>query len=300
MALSLAVLVAAGLMLRSFAALSATDPGFDAKGVLTFNYALPPSEYPTPEQQLAFHREFRQRVAEIPGVVQTGGVFPLPLTGIGFGSRYAADLTTFEDGSARQAQYRSVYPGYFDALDTRVLEGRAFTQADQDGARNYTIVNPALAERAWPGESPIGKTLYIRRGDRPEAAATEVIGLVEHQAIQSLDEDPVETVFFPSGFASAIGFFAFVAWTIEVDGDPSAFARRFADVLAEMDPKLPLNDVEPLSDQVRESTAHLRFSSTLLTIFGLLALTLAVVGLYGVLAYRVRQRLPEFPRVPVL
>jgi len=292
-ALALAVLVAAGLMLQSFNTLRQSDPGFDPQGVLTFGFTLPADRYPDAERQVEFQRQFMQQLEALPQITRAGGGFPLPLTGAGFGSRYAPDLASFEDGSARQAQYRLVYPGYLETLGTQVLAGRTLSQADQDGARNYVVINEALANRAWPEESALGRTLFIRRGDRPEGVAVEVVGVVEHQAVEDLREDPLETVYFSSAFAGEIGFFTNITWTVRTDGDLLSIQPSIEQALAGLDADIPLTNVEPLQVRVDESTAQLRFSSTLFTLFGLLALLLAVVGLYGVLAYRVRQRLPE-------
>lgn len=292
-ALAVAVLAASALLLQSFIRLGNSDPGFDPSGVLTFNYVAPAERYPDVARQTELHRQFAERLRALPGVEAVGGVFPLPLTGAGFGSRYAPNLATFEDGSARQAQYRVTWPGYFEALATPMIAGRAFTQADQDTGRNVVVVNRALAERAWPGESALGKTLYIRRGDRPEGVATEVIGVARHQAVQSLDEDPPETVWFLSSYAGAIGFFTGVTWTVRTDAAPRSLTPAVERAMAGIDSDIPLLNIQPLQALVDDSLAQMRFSSTLVLLFGLLALVLAVVGLYGVLAYRVRQRLPE-------
>jgi len=291
--LAVAVLSASALLVQSFSRLSSADPGFDPNGVLTFNYVAPVERYPDAARQVELQRQFAERIRALPGVREIGGAFPLPLTGAGFGSRYAADLASFEDGSARQAQYRVTYPGYFQTLATPLVFGRGFSQADQDTARNVAVVNRALAERAWPGESPLGKTLFIRRGDRPEGVATEVIGMVEHQAVQDLVEEPLETVWFTSAFAGEIGFFTGFTWTVRTDADPMSLLPVMEQAMAGIDSDIPLLNAQPLQTLVDESTAQMRFSSSLMLLFGLLALLLAVVGLYGMLAWRVRQRLPE-------
>jgi len=292
-ALSFALLVGAGLMIRSFIDLNGRDPGFNPDKVLSFGYNLPNERYPESEQQLAFHRAFNDKLQGLPGVLQTGGVFPLPLSGILFGSRWATDLVTFEDGTARQANYHITFPGFFETIGATMLAGRAFTQQDQESARNYVVVNEALAQRAWPDSSPIGQTLYIRRGDRAVGEATEVIGVVRNVAHNTLDEVPAEEVWFTSAYADTIGNGSGFAWTVRTAGDPRALLAPIQAALRELDPELPLQNETTLIEVLDASTAPMRFSMMLTTIFGGLALLLATVGLYGVLAYRVRQRRPE-------
>jgi putative ABC transport system permease protein len=292
-ALAFALLVGAGLMIRSFVDLTGRDPGFDPGGVLTFGYNLPAERYPQAEQQLAFHRAFESKLEGLPGVERAGGVFPLPLSGIAFGSRWATDLVTFEDGSARQANYHITYPGYFETIDASMLAGRAFSEQDQQTARNAVVVNEALAQRAWPDRSPIGETLYIRRGDRAVAEPVEVIGVVRNIAHNSLDEEPAEGVWFTSAFSDVIGNGNGFQWTVRAEGDPRSMLAPIQAALRELDAELPVQNVNTLDDILRQSTAPMRFSMTLTSIFGALALLLASVGLYGVLAYRVRQRRSE-------
>lgn len=291
-ALSFVLLVGAGLMLRSFYELRQMDPGFNPEGVLAFTYTLPPERYPDPTLHLSFNKDFKTRISALPGVQAVGGINPLPLTGANFGSRYAPDLTTFTDGSARQAQYRPVYPGYFEAVRTPVLAGRTFEESDQETVRSYAVINQALAERTWPDESPIGKRLYVR-GATPDPRALEVIGVVADQKQASLDEEPVETVYFLNSFSSEIGFGPQINWTVRMVGDPKGRVGEIETVLEGMDRQLALQGITTLKEIVAASTASTRFAMTLIGIFSLLATFLAAVGLYGLLAYRVRQRRPE-------
>lgn len=291
-ALAFTVLIAAGLMVRSFADLTARNPGFDPAGALTFTYALPNARYPSPDDILAFHGEFQRRVAALPGVNAVGGSVPLPLTGAQFGSRYSPELATFLDGSARQAQYRFVMPGFFEAVGATLVAGRGFTLADHEQARPYVVVNEALAVRAWPGESPLGRRLYIR-GATPDPVELEVIGMTRHMANTRLDEEPLEALYIVQGLASEIGFIGGTNWIVRTGADPLALVGPIQAELAQMDPAIPLVQVDTLEDIVKASAAPTRFAMTLISIFAGLALLLAVVGLYGVLAYRVRQRRPE-------
>lgn len=292
-ALSFALLVGAGLMIRSFADLVSRDPGFDPQGVVTFAYNLPAELFPETEQQLAFHREVGERIEALPGVVSAGGAFPLPLSGITFGSRWATDIVTFDDGSARQAQYHITFPGYFETIGATMLAGRGFTQQDQETARNYVVINKALADLAWPDESPLGKSLFMRRSDRAEGEPVEVIGVVANIAHNTLDEETSEGLWIVSSFADSIGFGNGFGWAVRASGDPMALLAPLRALLREMNPDVPLQNEDTLENIVADSTAPVRFTMTLTTIFGGLALILAAVGLYGVLAYRVRQRRPE-------
>ena len=117
--------------------------------------------------------------------------------------------------------------------------------------------------------------------------------MVEHQSVSDLRENPVETIYFLNSFAAEIGFFTGVTWTARTEGDPTALVPALEAIMRDLDPGIPLVNVEPLNTNVLESTAELRFSSTLIALFGLLALMLAVIGLYGVLAWRIRQRMQE-------
>lgn len=291
-ALSFVLLIGAGLMIRSFSELIASDPGFSTENRLSFNYALPNARYPDPTDNLQFHEAFKRQLEQLPGVQEVGGIFPLPLSGAQFGSRYAAERSRFTDGTARQAQYRFVYPGYFEAVDTRLLAGRFISQADQDSGLPYAVVNEALAQRAWPDESALGKTLYIR-GATPEPRELEVVGVIAHQKQATLDEEPTEVLYASNRFGADLGFGAFTNWVVHGSGDINALIAPIRQQLSQLDAEVPLVQVNTLNELVRQTTGPTRFAMTLISIFGMLALILACIGLYGVLAYRVRQKMPE-------
>jgi putative ABC transport system permease protein len=170
-----------------------------------------------------------------------------------------------------------------------VLEGRAFSEADQADSTAVIVVDGVLARRAWPGESALGKRILVRFFSIEHVEA-EVIGVVEHQRNGSLAVEGRETVYWPDRFAGSPGN---MTWLVRGTGDPARHLAAARAELAALDPLLPLSDVRPLTDLVDRAQAATRFTLVLLVIFGLTALILAVVGLYGVLSYTVRQRTSE-------
>jgi putative ABC transport system permease protein len=287
--LSLVLLIGAGLMLRSFGALRAVDPGFDAEGVLTFGVSLPNARYGSPTARAAFAAQFRERLNALPGVQVASAALPLPLAGETFNGPYGTLAARGNAELFRQADIRVVHPGYFETLRTRVLEGRAFSEADQADSTAVVVVDGVLARRAWPGESALGKRILVRFFSIEHVEA-EVIGVVEHQRNGSLAVEGRETVYWPDRFAGSPGN---MTWLVRGTGDPARHLAAARAELAALDPLLPLSDVRPLTDLVDRAQAATRFTLVLLVIFGLTALILAVVGLYGVLSYTVRQRTSE-------
>lgn len=290
-ALSFVLLVAAGLMIRSFVALQQADPGYEPRGVLTFFLNFPPDEFPVPESSQPFKREFQRRLSALPGVTSVGGVFPLPLTGVELGSRYAPDEATFLSDNVDQASYRAVIPGYFESMQTDLLRGRPINRSDQDNARAVAVVDDLLAERTWPGEDPIGKPLFIRLAT-PDPVRVEVIGVVEHQRQSSLHEDGRPTVFMPETFAAGItggGMF----WTVRSELEPLSLAGPIRDLVATMNPNVQITNLTPMTEHVNAAMGETRFALAMIGAFAAIALVLAAVGLYGLLSYLVRQQTPE-------
>jgi putative ABC transport system permease protein len=288
-ALSFVLLIGTGLMIRSFVELHRTDPGFDAQQVLTFELTLPFTRYPDPESRARFYSEFQERLSGLPGVRVASGVTPLPLAGEPFNGRYSTANSVDENSEFGQAQYRIVLPGYFETMRAELLAGRFLTRDDDVNARPYVVVDETMTRKAWPGANPIGRRIWVRVTQ--DMTALEVVGVVRHQAQDSLHEIPRETVFFPNGLAGTFG--GINDWVLRTDVEPLSIVPLVKRELATMDSRLPLAKVRPMGDYVADAMARTRFAMQLISSFGVAALVIAAIGLYAVIHYVVRQRRAE-------
>jgi putative ABC transport system permease protein len=288
-ALSFVLVVGTGLMVRSVLALQRVDPGFTADGVLTFDATLPPA-FDSPESRDAVRQRLREALVALSGVRSVGLTDGLPLTGFANAAPYGGDaeLADGDESDLRQAGVRTIGAGYFETLRTPVLAGRELTRDDANTEPVRVLVDRVLAERTWPGESPIGKRIYVKV--QMPGIWFEVAGVVGHQRTDALTGTSRETIYFPAGYRGPDP----ARWAVRFDGDPVAGVPAVRAAVARVDDRILLENVRPMAEYVAAARAPTRMITMFVAAFGLLALTLALVGLYGVLAYLVRERRAEF------
>jgi putative ABC transport system permease protein len=289
-ALSFVLLIGSGLMLRSFMVLERVDPGFDPTGILTFTAFNAGAR--TAVQRQAFSSTLAKRLSEIPGVTAVTAASPLPLDGQDFNLRWGPPAAAENPSLFQQAAVHFVLPGYFEAMRTKLVAGRTFTQADNDTTTTGIIIDNLLAAKAFPGQSPqsvIGKQL-LARINTPEAQNYQIIGVVEHERHLGLATPGREGAFVVDG---QTGFGAAGRWAVRTNGDPTRLIPAARAALAQVNGLVPMGEVKPMSEYVDRAMAPTRFSLVLIAIFGGVAAVLAAVGLYGVLSTTVRQRTAE-------
>ena len=288
-ALSLVLLAGAGLLVRSFMRLQQIDPGFRAKGLLTARVQVPGSRYDDDRKIAAFYEGAIERISALPGVRSAAGVSFLPLAGLGIGTSFHVDGRPVPGpGEAPSTNVRPVTAGFFRTMGLRQLAGRDFTASDGIDAPRVTVISETLARRHFPGENPVGARLHVNIGD-PEGGPYEIVGVVSDIKLTSLDSDMPALAYIPHT-QLAIGLMTFV---VRTEGDPLSLVSGVAGAVRHLDPELPLADVRTMDEVVDATLARPRTVTALLAAFAVMALVLAGVGVYGVMAYSVAQRTQE-------
>jgi putative ABC transport system permease protein len=288
-AMSVVLLVGAGLLIRSFMALQQARPGFDASDLLTFQLSFPSLAYPEVADRRTFLKELEKRLLAIPGVRSVGETSQLPLTGSGVLQPFAYDEETARNFERVTADFRNISNDYFTALDTRLLEGRYFTDQDRAGGPLVMIIDESLAKLAWPGRRAVGRQLQIAPTGSPNMYA-EVVGVVEPQRIHDLAGPALPQIYGPFGLWTP----GSISVAVETSVPPASLAAQVRRAVASLDKDLAVARLMPMESYVGEGLAQARFSLVLMGVLGGVALVLTAVGIFGVIAYTVTQRTREF------
>jgi putative ABC transport system permease protein len=286
-ALSFVLLVGSGLMIRSFIALQRTAPGYDPNGVLTF--FIPNLRLPDMKARQAFMRDLPARIGSLSGVQAVTAASPLPLEPRDGLTRWGTEEALSDPAKFQQATLHVVLPGYFEAMRTRLVEGRTFTDADNQPEARVIVIDRLLARKAFPGQSAVGRTL-LARARTPEAERFQIIGVVDHQRHHSLAREGREAFFITDAY---MGYGAASRWAVRTTGDPTALDEGVRAAVSELNPRAGVIDVQPMLSFVERAQAQTKFALVLIAIFAAIALLLASVGLYSVLSTAVCQRTAE-------
>jgi putative ABC transport system permease protein len=287
-ALSVVLLVGAGLLARSFLHLQAVRPGFVAEGALSFHIALPRGTYQNFDQRRAFATTLLGQLRALPGVTSVGATSNLPLTGQGPTQWYAYESKP-EQWQSLHAERLSVAADFLAAAGTRLLAGRLFTDGDHSTAPPVVIIDELIAKAGWPNESPVGKRLQVFAPNSPNPYAT-VVGVVEHVRSGDLREDGLPQIYWSYAARTSPS----MNYVLRSSLPPAQLAAAAQRVVSGINAALPVTNVAPLTQYVRAASAQARFTLVLMQIVGGLAVFLAAVGLYSVVAFVVAQRTREF------
>jgi predicted permease len=290
-ALSLVLLIGAGLLMRSFMRLTQVDPGFDAGNVLSVKLSLPRAKYKDGAASANFYQQLLEKIQTLPGVQSAAAISHLPLSNDYWGGTLTFEGVTANAERANLASFevdqRAISPDYFKTMKTPLLAGRFFTPQDiRHDMPRVAIIDETLARRLWPNASPLGRRLTFGRfPDKPETWI-EIVGVVKHIRHHRLDADVREQVYYPALFSG-------MTLAIRAKSDPLDMAGAVRGAVQSLDRDQPIYRIRTMEELMAGALAPARFTLLLLAVFAGVAAALAVVGIYGVMSRAVAQRTHE-------
>jgi putative ABC transport system permease protein len=286
-ALALVLLVGAGLLVKSFSRLQAVDPGFSAENLLTMRVSLPSGKYDTDQKRIDFFKQAIERMEAIPGVESVGAINTPPFRGLYAGTTVDVDRQKLPPDQELKTGICVTDANYFQTMQIPLQHGRLYTEQEATEMRHVVVVNETFVRKNLRGAEPLGKklTIYMKEQNVP----TEIIGVVADHKHLGLDAEVEPMAYWPHPELVYSG----MTLMIRTNTDASAVAPAARNVIDDLDPLQPIGEVNTMEKLLSTSVARARFSTSLLTVFSLVALVMAAVGIYGVMSYTVLQRTHE-------